>query len=302
MEISFNVDNENEVVHVHIVPSESTVDEDQKTHLYKVEKICIDVSSTFNCINEESTSATCWDVSEETSYEIPFDYDIPFSEILCSDVKTEMLFLFATEYEYICDAQVESIICGQAKAFNWFYNPYEDHWVLLEGDSFIDVFDSLEDIHEYLLTHGFNNYDEIEGETFTYIGEMYVDASELDKKFVLRIKYDGEGDKWKYNIVHIRIDKYEKIKEIATNVKKIDYHTKGEPIVPWCYLKEIVLDSITLTNTQSCEASCADVNIMLAWYGFNLALNLGDIRKALYYWSFLKGLSNTVKKNKCSCK
>ena len=69
---------------------------------------------------------------------------------------------------------------------------------------------------------------------------------------------------------------------------------------------ELLLDHIKISKEECCNTSCSDVNYMLAWNGFNLAKQLGQVnpseyRNMIYYWNILH-IKGSESSNGCNCK
>lgn len=67
-----------------------------------------------------------------------------------------------------------------------------------------------------------------------------------------------------------------------------------------------LLSHISLDNScgcaSSCNPDCADVNIMLAWQGFNLAKTLQDYRQMINYWNIIHTTNTTSSYSSgCNC-
>lgn len=48
-----------------------------------------------------------------------------------------------------------------------------------------------------------------------------------------------------------------------------------------------LLDYIKINSENCCNTDCSDVNFMLAWNGFSLAMSVRDYQQMIYYWNIL---------------
>lgn len=160
---------------------------------HKFTKINLDITDTFVCKNEPSSNAMSFDIPVPENVESEYDWDlvdfeIPFSDILSSDVANDILFIWLTEEEYSSEGVLQDnteVGFGLTLSVSTFYN--------------------------LLLNH-------------------------------IKIK----------------------------------------------------------SSSNCCNASCSDVDFMLAWNGFNLAKTLQDYRQMIYYWRLLHRTSNDSD-NPCNC-
>lgn len=61
-----------------------------------------------------------------------------------------------------------------------------------------------------------------------------------------------------------------------------------------------LLDYIKINSEDCCKTNCSDVNFMLAWNGFSLAMSVRDYQQMVYYWNILHYKAGS-KSGKCNC-
>jgi hypothetical protein len=64
---------------------------------------------------------------------------------------------------------------------------------------------------------------------------------------------------------------------------------------------DLLLNNINIKNECSCDTTCSDVDIMLAWNGFNLAKTLQNYRQMIYYWQVIHKRANASYTGSCNC-
>lgn len=86
---------------VDIANNKLIVSATDNTNSYEFKEICIDTQKTFNCKNEESIYATTITI-ENQEVDTPLtNYEIPFSDIICSDnPETDIFFVWVKAKEY----------------------------------------------------------------------------------------------------------------------------------------------------------------------------------------------------------
>lgn len=66
-------------------------------------------------------------------------------------------------------------------------------------------------------------------------------------------------------------------------------------------LSKLILSNINIADNKDCNVQCSDVNTMLAWYGFNLANKLNDMKRLIYYWNLLHESVDMIDVSNCNC-
>lgn len=66
-------------------------------------------------------------------------------------------------------------------------------------------------------------------------------------------------------------------------------------------LSKLILSNINIADDKDCNVQCSDVNTMLAWYGFNLANKLSDMKRLIYYWNLLHESVDMIDVSNCNC-
>lgn len=61
-----------------------------------------------------------------------------------------------------------------------------------------------------------------------------------------------------------------------------------------------ILNSININEGDYCNINCSDVNFVLAWNGFNLAMALRNYKQMIYYWNILHKAKSSSG-NSCNC-
>lgn len=88
---------------------------------------------------------------------------------------------------------------------------------------------------------------------------------------------------------------YEEIKDDTDYPKKLFGITLSVKT-----LYELIINNINIKKDGCCNVGCSEVNTMLAWQGFNLAKNLGQYKRMIYFWKILHKTINTDT-SKCHC-
>lgn len=147
-----------------------------------------------------------------------------------------------------------------------------------------------------------------------------IDDSYIDEKGHV-IEHDGkhyDGDLWNMEIdfddIYLTEDVLNDIVFIWLEEKEYDEHfgetTHGMPpewpimlfefLFSENQLYNHMLDYIKINSEDCCETKCSDVNFMLAWNGFSLAMSVRNYQQMVYYWNILHYKAN-AKSGKCNC-
>ena len=62
----------------------------------------------------------------------------------------------------------------------------------------------------------------------------------------------------------------------------------------------LLLENLKIKSEDCCDTDCSDVNMMIAWQGFNLAKTLGEYKQMIYYWKLLHNVISDISTG-CNC-
>lgn len=106
--------------------------------------------------------------------------------------------------------------------------------------------------------------------------------------------YDVEND---ITFIFVQEGVYESNME---SMELVDYNFFMRPIYDIEYLLQKVFKSLKINNDKdNCNVSCSDVNIMLAYTGFDIAEQVENYKKMVYFWNIINKTENV--NNNCDC-
>lgn len=260
---------------VNTVTNHLVISATDDTDSYKFTKIAIDSASTFNCKNEESTSAVTINIDGFEENQPLVDYKVEFNDIY--NIKNPESDLF----------------------FVWVYaDEYKEYLgYLYEG--FIYFTDGNDNYYKFI---------DFEGEVFTSSESEYKTAKSAGSAVVKSYKHNskgyvkyfgGDSDEYYY----FEDTSFTETTEEDYNLnrsKQFSYPAFGLTLSVKDFYN-LLLNNIEIQTKDSthCNPSCSDVNFMLAWQGFNLAKSLQDYNQMVYYWNILHSLNTSSSHSNC---
>lgn len=267
---------------------------DDNTTGYQFTKMYIDSTSTFNCKNEPSSSATQITFKDSSSLAYPVNtpltnYKVEFNDIICSEhPENDVLFVW--------------IYCNEAsEVYDGFLSIIDTYYYFTDGSKYYKTY-GIEDV--YSVT-------EVTKSDYEYAGSTRYAYPKIesygDKDFVF-IKYKSDEDA---AYTYYKVDK-SSLESGASEISESEYvvnslHENPQPsfgvTLSVKNFYELLLNHIDITAQDSCNCNpdCSDVNFMLGWQGFNLAKTLQDYNQMIYYWNILHKFGSSSSSSGCGC-